>query len=56
VVIIDKGNIADGTSKTGSGMCGLFRPSHERRIVQVIGENEYLLISTSAVSPTSIYF
>ena len=35
VVIIDKGNIADGTSKTGSGMCGLFRPSHERTIVQV---------------------
>ena len=27
VVIIDKGGVADGTSKTGSGMLGLFRPS-----------------------------
>ncbi|CAB4069602.1 PDPR [Lepeophtheirus salmonis] len=34
VLIIDKGNIADGSSKTGSGMLGLFRPKHERRIVQ----------------------
>ena len=34
VVIIDKGNIADGTSKYGSGMLGLFRPQHERNIVQ----------------------
>ena len=42
IVIIDKGNIADGTSKTGSGMCGLFRPSHERRIVQVLVAGLYL--------------
>ena len=34
VVIIDRGNIADGTSKYGSGMLGLFRPTHERQIVQ----------------------
>lgn len=34
VVIIDRGNIADGTSKSGSGMLGLFRPAHERKIVQ----------------------
>ena len=34
VVIIDRGNIADGTSKYGSGMLGLFRPTHERKIVQ----------------------
>ena len=34
VVIIDRGNIADGTSKYGSGMLGLFRPQNERQIVQ----------------------
>ena len=34
IVIIDKGNVADGTSKYGSGMLGLFRPQHERNIVQ----------------------
>lgn len=34
VVIVDRGNIADGTSKYGSGMLGMFRPSHERKIVQ----------------------
>merc|ERR1719167_877157 len=34
IVIIDKGNVADGTSKYGSGMLGLFRPQHERKIVQ----------------------
>lgn len=28
------GNIADGTSKYGSGMLGLFRPANERHIVQ----------------------
>merc|ERR1719154_241974 len=34
IVIIDKGGVADGTSKYGSGMLGLFRPQHERKIVQ----------------------
>jgi len=34
IVIIDKGSVADGTSKYGSGMLGLFRPQHERKIVQ----------------------
>ena len=34
IVIIEKGQIADGTSKYGSGMLGLFRPQHERKIVQ----------------------
>ena len=34
IVIIEKGKIADGTSKYGSGMLGLFRPQHERKIVQ----------------------
>merc|ERR1719427_146203 len=34
IVIIDKGGEADGTSKHGSGMLGLFRPQHERSIVQ----------------------
>ena len=34
IVIIDKGSVADGTSKYGSGMLGLFRPQHERNIVQ----------------------
>lgn len=34
VVIIDKGGVADGTSKTGSGLLGLFRPSSERAIVK----------------------
>lgn len=34
VVIIDRGHIADGTSKYGSGMLGMFRPAHERNIVQ----------------------
>ena len=29
IVIIDKGNVADGTSKYGSGMLGLFRPAEE---------------------------
>jgi len=33
VVVIDKGHVAGGTSRTGSGMLGLFRPSHERKIV-----------------------
>lgn len=33
-MIIDKGGVADGTSKTGSGMLGLFRPSHERAVVK----------------------
>ena len=30
IVIIDKGAVADGTSKTGSGLLGLFRPTQER--------------------------
>jgi len=34
IVIIDKNNVADGTSRHGSGMLGLFRPQHERKIVQ----------------------
>ena len=34
IVIIDKGRVADGTSKTGSGLLGLFRPSSERDIVK----------------------
>jgi len=34
IVIIDKGGVADGTSKTGSGLLGLFRPSQERAFVQ----------------------
>ena len=34
IVIIDKGGVADGTSKTGSGLLGLFRPSSERVIVK----------------------
>ena len=35
IVVLDKGGaVADGTSKTGSGLLGLFRPSPERRIVQ----------------------
>lgn len=34
IIVIDKNKIADGTSKHGSGMLGMFRPSHERRIVQ----------------------
>jgi len=34
IVIIDKGGVADGTSRHGSGMLGLFRPKHERAIVQ----------------------
>ena len=34
IVIIEKGNVAQGTSKHGSGMLGLFRPQHERKIVQ----------------------
>ena len=34
IVIIDKGNVADGTSKYGSGMLGLFRPAEERKIVK----------------------
>jgi hypothetical protein len=28
------GQVAEGTSRYGSGMLGLFRPSHERKIVQ----------------------
>ncbi len=38
VVVIDKGDIADGTSKYGSGMLGMFRPSAERAIVQACVE------------------
>ena len=34
IVIIEKGNVAEGISKYGSGMMGLFRPQHEREIVQ----------------------
>ena len=34
IVIIDKGQVADGTSKIGSGVLGLFRPSHERTFVK----------------------
>merc|ERR1719309_1324338 len=34
IVVIDKGSVASGTSKHGSGMLGLFRPQHERKIVQ----------------------
>ena len=34
VVILDRGNVADGASKYGSGMLGMFRPAHERKIVQ----------------------
>lgn len=34
IVVLDKGQVAGGQSKTGSGMLGLFRPSAERRIVQ----------------------
>ncbi len=34
IVIIDKGGVADGTSKTGSGLLGLFRPSQERAFVK----------------------
>jgi len=34
IVIIDKNKIADGTSRHGSGMLGLFRPQHERKIVR----------------------
>ena len=34
IVVIEKGNVAEGTSKFGSGMLGLFRPQHEREIVQ----------------------
>ncbi len=34
VIVIDRGNIADGTSKYGSGMLGMFRPSNERKVVQ----------------------
>lgn len=34
IVIIDKGGVADGTSKTGSGLLGLFRPTSERAIVK----------------------
>jgi len=34
IVIIDKGGVADGTSKTGSGLLGLFRPGPERAIVK----------------------
>lgn len=34
IVIIDKGEVADGTSKTGSGLLGLFRPTHERAFVK----------------------
>jgi len=34
IVVIDKGSVASGTSKYGSGMLGLFRPQHERKIVQ----------------------
>merc|ERR1719317_1015756 len=29
IVVIDKGSVASGTSKHGSGMLGLFRPQHE---------------------------
>ena len=35
IVIIEKGDkVASGTSKYGSGMLGLFRPKHERKIVE----------------------
>ena len=34
VVVIEKGKVAEGSSKHGSGMLGLFRPKHERKIVQ----------------------
>ena len=34
IVIIDKGEVADGTSKTGSGLLGLFRPTQERAFVK----------------------
>jgi len=34
IVIIDKGKVAEGTSRYGSGVLGLFRPSYERRLVQ----------------------
>ena len=34
IVIIDKGDVADGTSKTGSGLLGLFRPTQERAFVK----------------------
>ena len=34
VVILDRGNVADGASKYGSGMLGMFRPAYERKIVQ----------------------
>ena len=34
ITVIDKNRIADGTSKHGSGMLGMFRPTHERKIVQ----------------------
>ena len=34
VVVIGKGSFAEGPRKLGSGMLGLFRPQHEREIVQ----------------------
>jgi len=34
IVIIDKGAVADGSSKTGSGLLGLFRPTQERAFVK----------------------
>jgi len=34
IVIIDKGRVAKGTSRYGSGVLGLFRPSYERRLVE----------------------
>lgn len=34
IVVIDKAQVAGGTSRTGSGMLGMFRPSHERKIVR----------------------
>ena len=34
IVVLDKGQVAGGSSKTGSGLLGLFRPSDERKIVE----------------------
>jgi hypothetical protein len=33
-MVIILGQVAEGTSRYGSGMLGLFRPWHERKIVQ----------------------
>ena len=34
IVVLDKGQVAGGTQKTGAGLLGLFRPSHERKLVE----------------------